>query len=200
MDRFTQFVEWFWKLEGCDKTPWVHNPGDPGGPTMWGIASKYNPELEDLIITRTLTKSKAFSHLRAEYYAPIHEVEEVPAAVAWMVFDSKCHGGSDLVIKILQRILNIMRFRGTRAVPGQFRLTEDGIWGPLTARWSRSMTESEVRTFLVTKEVMIDTDAQTLAKRTRQMARVRKADEIVDYYDGFSNRLATRINLAQTLT
>lgn len=93
-----------------------NNPADHGGETMWGVtidvarANGYTGAMRDM------PRDTAKAIYRARYWAPVRG-DELPAAVAFQVFDSAVNHGVGQAIKWLQAAV------GT---------TPDGIIGPVT--------------------------------------------------------------------
>lgn len=95
----------------------VH-PDDRGGPTKFGIAQRWHPDVD----VRSLTRERAIE-IYWERYWQGRGYERLPEAVAIKVFDLAVNVGRLLAGICLQRAL---RACGARVV-------EDGVIGPKTA-------------------------------------------------------------------
>lgn len=90
----------------------VDDPRDPGGLTQFGISQRAYPNVD----IRALTKLKAGEIYHADYWLPIRG-DELPEAVAIVLFDMAVNMGRDRAVRLLQRALNI---------------PQDGLLGPRT--------------------------------------------------------------------
>lgn len=90
----------------------VDDPRDPGGLTNFGISQRAYPKVD----IRGLTKLKAAEIYHADYWLPIRG-DELPEAVAIVLFDMAVNMGKDRAVRLLQRALNI---------------PQDGMLGPRT--------------------------------------------------------------------
>lgn len=105
---FAVAIDFVLRHEGGD----VNDPDDPGGHTRFGISKRAHPD-EDI---GALTRDRAAEIYRYSYWDACR-CDELPAALALMVFDSAVNQGPRAAVETLQRAV------GT--VP-------DGILGPLT--------------------------------------------------------------------
>lgn len=106
--QFQDFIEHTLQLEGG----YVNDPVDPGGETKYGISKRSYPNVD----IAALTPDQAVDIYRNDYWeAP--RINELPASVAYAVFDMGVNAGPGRAIKILQRILGIK---------------QDGRIGPVT--------------------------------------------------------------------
>ena len=101
---------------------WSDRPGDPGGATMKGITlATYSAWLghaaskEEL---RTITGAAVEAIYRERYWVP-PRCQDMPAAVAFAVFDAAVNMGVSTAAKLLQRAAVVK---------------DDGIVGPITLR------------------------------------------------------------------
>jgi len=100
-----------------------NNSSDPGGETMWGItvavarANGYTGPMHDM--PRDIAKTI----YRARYWTPI-QGDDLPAAIAFQVFDAAVNHGTGQAAKWLQ------------AAAGT---TQDGVIGPQTLAAARQM-------------------------------------------------------------
>ncbi|HRY42289.1 MAG TPA: glycosyl hydrolase 108 family protein [Candidatus Krumholzibacteria bacterium] len=75
-------------------------PEDRGGPTKYGIASRWHPEVD----LKTLTREQAIEIYWTDHWAG-HRYETLPAPIAIKVFDLAVNLGHRAVVKCLQRAL-----------------------------------------------------------------------------------------------
>jgi lysozyme family protein len=96
---------------------YVDNPSDAGGPTKFGIAQRWNPDLN----IRGLTRGQAIEIYWQRYWAG-RGYDKLPAGVAIKSFDLAVNMGKKGALTCLQRAL---RAAG-------IRVAVDGILGPET--------------------------------------------------------------------
>jgi lysozyme family protein len=113
-ETFTKAVEVVLAHEGG----YVDHPSDHGGPTNYGISSRYNPSVD----VAELTREDAIEIYFTEYWSG-NNYELLPERVAIKVFDLAALLGRPAAVSCLQRAL--------RAV-GQ-TVSVDGAIGPETA-------------------------------------------------------------------
>ena len=90
----------------------VENPVDPGGLTNHGISQRAYPTLD----IRALTREQATELYRVDYWLACR-CNDLPPAVAILVFDAAVNQGSATAAKLLQRALDV---------------SDDGVIGPAT--------------------------------------------------------------------
>src|SRR5207247_791177 len=79
--------------------PSTNDPGDAGGPTIFGIATRYHPGFDG-----TLEGARLI--YRRDYWAPIHG-DELPPALALVVFDASVVPGLGWAAIALQRLVHV---------------------------------------------------------------------------------------------
>jgi lysozyme family protein len=90
----------------------TEDPSDPGGTTRYGISQRAFPDVD----IQNLTMAGATALYRSRYWDSC-KCDELPAALALLVFDCAVNQGVSTAGKLLQRVLG---------------LPEDGIIGPQT--------------------------------------------------------------------
>lgn len=107
---------------------------DKGGPTMYGISSRYNPTYAAEIRAKALTLDKAFEIYRSKY-SPSAMVRDAQTLwTKWLALDSVVWGTYS--VRSIQRALNEL-------FSGHLRL--DGVYGPKTAElWKRVKDRKQV--------------------------------------------------------
>lgn len=103
-----------------DEGPYSNDPGDPGGPTNFGITihdarTYWKPDATALDV-RNMPKSVA-ADIYAKHYATPLRYDDLPAGVDYAVLDYGINSGISRSAKVLQRIVGVH---------------DDGIIGPLT--------------------------------------------------------------------
>lgn len=83
----------------------VDNPKDPGGITKWGICLKAYPSLGRQGII-DLTREQAVEIYKRDYWDACR-CDELPDALALLVFDCAVNQGVSTAIKLLQRALKL---------------------------------------------------------------------------------------------
>lgn len=96
------------ELEGADS----NHPNDNGQLTRWGLSQRAHPTLD----FDSLTREKAIAIYKREYWAKILG-DELPAALALVLFDWAVHAGRGTAVQRLQRLVGA---------------TQDGILGKRT--------------------------------------------------------------------
>lgn len=164
----------------------ANNSSDPGGPTMWGLSSRYNPEVPG-IVNGTLKKSAAIDVYYKKYYKPLYKIELIDPGLAAIIFDAVIHGSRE-TIKDIQTYLK------------QFNksIDVDGSYGKQTGD-----------TLLLLNSVDLNLLISHLIKNARKSAD--KAGDRVDasqrklgltknnYDDSFESRLLNRYSLGASL-
>lgn len=90
--------------------------------TNFGISAKQYPALD----IRTLTVDQAIAIYHRDYWLRVRG-DELPPALAVLVFDMAVNGGAETSIKLLQKALGV---------------AEDGVLGPMTLNKSRATDPS----------------------------------------------------------
>lgn len=97
-----------------------NDPGDPGGPTKYGITifdvRKYLKPNATAADVRALTVDQAKAIYKAHYAKPLH-FDDLPSGVDYAVFDYGVNSGIFRSAKVLQRLVGV---------------TADGQIGPIT--------------------------------------------------------------------
>lgn len=180
-NNFQRAVAKTFELEGF----YSDHKHDPGGQTMYGISSKWNPEVADKIKNKTLTIEEAKDIYKRNYWGKIYKVNDLPFAIAWILFDAKVHGTLESV-KDIQRWINY-HFKSNLVV--------DGVFGPATYKFLPKEKED-----LVDLLVYLSGRAQSSARSAA--VRVKNQQEkmglpVYDYTAGFTNRLMERYSFAK---
>jgi len=101
-------IEFIIELEGG----YVDNPKDPGGETKFGISKKAFPNLD----IKNLSVDEAKDIYKRLYWDSV-QGDKLPHGLNLLVFDSAVQHGTNMAIRLLQRILKVK---------------EDGALGPVT--------------------------------------------------------------------
>jgi lysozyme family protein len=96
---FDQYFRWLLPWEG---TVYENVPGDPGGPTKYGIDQRSHPTVN----IRALTEVKAKAIYRNDYWRAIAG-DQLQTRTAWAVMDSAVNCGTKQAVRWLQRALNV---------------------------------------------------------------------------------------------
>ena len=88
------------------------SPSDPGGLTKFGISSRQFPEVRKL----EFSEADAIAIYKEKYWTAC-KCEELPEALAFMLFDAAVNQGQTQAIRMLQRTINV---------------PADGVMGPET--------------------------------------------------------------------
>jgi lysozyme family protein len=107
-ERFNTYINRVLTHEGG----YVNNARDPGGETQWGISKRSYPNIN----IKALTREAAIEIYRRDFWVK-PKIAELPAPLAFQVFDAAVNSGTSRAVKWLQQALGI--------VP-------DGVWGPAT--------------------------------------------------------------------
>ncbi|WP_102226904.1 glycoside hydrolase family 108 protein [Acidimangrovimonas sediminis] len=106
-----KFVTCFKEVIG-EEGDYVNDPRDPGGETKFGIAKRYNPNVD----IKALTLEQAREIYRTKYWDPA-QCDLLPLAAASVYFDAVVNMGQDTAVRLMQTAL------------GE---TSDGVIGPRT--------------------------------------------------------------------
>jgi len=101
---------------------YTDNPADRGGPTKFGIAQRWNPDLD----VESLTRAQAIEIYWQRYWFG-HRYEFLPEAVAIKVFDLAVNLGTKTAVTCLQRALHAC----------SLKVAIDGSLGPETCGAAR---------------------------------------------------------------
>lgn len=103
---------------------YVSDPHDNGGETNFGISKKAYPELD----IAALSIDQAVEIYRRHYWDRVRG-DELPAAIAWCVFDQAVNRGVSAAIRTLQQVLGVAM---------------DGVIGPATLQAARTSDQYRV--------------------------------------------------------
>lgn len=117
--NFDNYFEWLMPWEG---EKYENVPGDPGGPTKFGIDQRSHPTVN----IRNLTRNQAKEIYRREYWAQVAG-DQLPGRIAWALMDIDVNGGDE--IGWLQEIV------GTKV---------DRRLGPITIAAAKKANDKEV--------------------------------------------------------
>lgn len=102
-----------------------HNtPGDPGGPTKWGITKRSYPHLD----IENLSEEQAREIFRTDFWEKVR-ADELDGELALALVDSAFNQGPSWAIKFLQRAV---------------LSPDDGIFGPATMRAVKGFAPAEL--------------------------------------------------------
>ena len=106
----------------------ANDPHDPAGLTIWGLSSRYHPEVRKM---KNMSKEDAKEIAKEVYYREYWKRagEGLRWPLSLIVFDTAVNMGVKRAVKMLQRILNIYLF--------DIELAVDGVLGPKTQRAAR---------------------------------------------------------------
>ena len=130
-DPFNEYINRVLSHEGG----YVNNPKDPGGETKWGISKRSYPTVN----IAALTREAAIEIYRRDFWIK-PRIAELPAPLAFQVFDAAVNSGTNRAIKWLQQALGI--------VP-------DGVWGPATDEALEWMEKQDGATAVALKYLSI---------------------------------------------
>lgn len=133
-------------MEGHD----TDDPNDPGGLTRYGIAQTRHPEVD----VRSLTLARAKEIYRADYWDPIRG-DQLPARLAFVVFDSAVNQGVGRAAGFLQHALGI---------------ETDGQIGPRTIAAARRIGSAVVPKFLRLRAIAYFDLARSKPSQQRYLA------------------------------
>lgn len=104
---------------------YVWHPSDPGGETNWGISKRAYPDVD----IKALTREGARSIYRRDYWLRAR-CDELPAGVAFDVFDAAVNSGVGQAVRWLQRSVGV---------------ADDGIVGPVTLQYVRALPAAAIQ-------------------------------------------------------
>jgi len=102
-ELFDRAIEVVLEHEG---NTYTDNPADRGGPTKFGIAQRWNPDLD----VASLTRERAIEVYWERYWRG-HRYEFLPEAIAIKVFDLAVNLGNKTAVTCLQRALQASGLR-----------------------------------------------------------------------------------------
>ena len=106
---------------------YIDNPLDRGGPTKFGIAQRWNPDLD----VKSLTRARVIEVYWERYWLG-HRYEFLPEAIAIKVFDLAVNLGNRTAVTCLQRALQACGLR----------VVIDGILGTETCGAARQADQT----------------------------------------------------------
>lgn len=124
IDTFNLAVEQVIQLEGG----YVNDAKDPGGETKFGISKRSYPHLE----IANITIPQARSIYRRDYWNVIHG-NELPSALAVVVFDAAVNHGVPTAVRLLQLSLGV---------------EDDGVLGPETLAAAQTRGPASLDNFM----------------------------------------------------
>lgn len=130
-DPFNEYINRVLHSEGG----YVNHPKDPGSETNWGISKRSYPNVN----IKALTREAAIEIYRRDFWIK-PRIAELPAPLAFQVFDAAVNSGTNRAIKWLQQALGI--------VP-------DGVWGPATDKALEWMEKQDGATAVALKYLSI---------------------------------------------
>ena len=115
---------------------YVNDPHDAGGETNFGIAKKFNPDVD----IKNLTKEGAKEIYYEKYWKP-SKAEKVPDKLKHIYFDMVVNFGKRGAVKVLQQA----------AVAKGHKIAVDGGIGPNTLKAIQNVETDRVRAYRVLK-------------------------------------------------
>ena len=129
---FEQIIEQVLEHEGG----YVNDPHDAGGETNFGIAKKFNPDVD----IKNLTKEGAKEIYYEKYWKP-SKADKVPDQLKHIYFDMVVNFGKRGAVKVLQQA----------AVAKGHKIAVDGGIGPNTLKAIKNVETDRVRAYRVLK-------------------------------------------------
>ena len=129
---FNDIIEDVLKHEGG----YVNDPHDAGGETNFGIAKKFNPDVD----IKNLTKEGAKEIYYEKYWKP-SKADKVPDQLKHIYFDMVVNFGKRGAVKVLQQA----------AVAKGHKIAVDGGIGPNTLKAIKNVEVDRVRAYRVLK-------------------------------------------------
>jgi len=130
--KFEEIIEVVLEHEGG----YVNDPDDPGGETKYGIAKKFNPDVD----IKNLTKEGAKEIYYEKYWKP-SKADQVPDRLKHIYFDMVVNFGQGGAVKVLQQA----------AVSRGHDIAVDGGIGPATIKAIQNVETDRVRAYRVLK-------------------------------------------------
>ena len=129
---FNEIIEQVLEHEGG----YVNDTLDPGGETKYGIAKKFNPDVD----IKNLTKDDAKKIYHEKYWKP-SKADQVPNRLKHIYFDMVVNFGKSGAVKVLQKA----------AISKGHNITVDGGIGPATLNAIKNIEVDRVRAYRVLK-------------------------------------------------
>jgi len=129
---FEEIIEVVLEHEGG----YVNDPHDRGGETKYGIAKKFNPDVD----IKNLTKEGANEIYYEKYWKP-SKADQVPDRLKHIYFDMVVNFGQGGAVKVLQQA----------AVSKGHNIEVDGGIGPATIKAIQNVETDRVRSYRVLK-------------------------------------------------
>jgi len=129
---FEEIIEQVLEHEGG----YVNDPDDPGGETKYGIAKKFNPDVD----IKNLTKEGAKEIYYEKYWKP-SKADQVPDRLKHIYFDMVVNFGQGGAVRVMQQA----------AVSKGHNIDVDGGIGPATIKAMQNVETDRVRSYRVLK-------------------------------------------------
>ena len=129
---FEEIIEQVLEHEGG----YVNDPDDPGGETKYGIAKKFNPDVD----IKNLTKEGAKEIYYEKYWKP-SKADQLPDRLKHIYFDMVVNFGQGGAVRVLQEA----------AVSKGHDIEIDGGIGPNTIKAIQNVETDRVRAYRVLK-------------------------------------------------
>ena len=129
---FEEIIEQVLEHEGG----YVNDPHDRGGETKYGIAKKFNPDVD----IKNLTREGAKEIYYEKYWKP-SKADQVPDRLKHIYFDMVVNFGQGGAVKVLQQ----------SAVSKGHNIEVDGGIGPATIKAIQNVETDRVRSYRVLK-------------------------------------------------
>lgn len=180
MERFRMFHRKVIEMEGYTAT----NPSSSDGSniTFWGLDSQFQPKaVKRHILNGTLSKEGAEAVAFVNYYLPIVGIYEMPAPIAFVIYDMRFHGWNRIVFKKLQRLVS--EYTG-------IQLRIDGRHGPSTYAAIMQLSPVEVESVIRRLSASFEEDADKMSHSSSVKKRFGNVEA------GFRNRYRKRYSIA----
>lgn len=139
---------------------YVNDPKDPGGETIYGISRRAHPEAW---AGGRPTKATAATIYRRDYWAACR-CDELPPAVAVVLFDTAVNCGNKAAVRMLQRALNVK---------------DDGVLGPVTIGRCKGMDQHVIASQLADQRIAHYRALATFPRFGKGW--LRRVDEVIQY-------------------
>ena len=143
--NFDEIIEQVLEHEGG----YVNDPDDSGGETKYGIAKKFNPDVD----IKNLTREGAKEIYYEQYWKP-SKADKVPDRLKHIYFDMVVNFGKSGAVKVLQQA----------AVSKGHNISVDGGIGPNTLKAIQNVETDRVRSYRVLKFARIVINKPTQEK------------------------------------